>query len=91
MTLSPQIQEGRTALAARRVMDMTMTRLGLEDRVRVRPGVVVVLESYSPRVIRRSIEQAVGAVLASGREAVTVDDVEVALGLARPAASRRLQ
>jgi len=72
---------GERREAARRVMNVTLSRLALEDRIRVRPGALVVLEGYSPRVIRRSVEQAVGAALAAGRTDVTVEDVEVALGL----------
>jgi ATP-dependent Lon protease len=72
---------GERREAARRVMEVTMKRLGLEERVRVSPGVVVVLESFSPRVIRRTLEKAAGAVLAARRDAITVDDVEIALGL----------
>jgi ATP-dependent Lon protease len=68
--------------SARRVMTAALERLGLEDRIRVSPGAVVVLESYSPRVIRRATEKAVGAALAAGRDAVSVEDFEVALGLA---------
>ena len=67
--------------SARRVMTAALERLGLEDRMRVSPGAVVVLESYSPRVIRRATEKAVGAALAAGRDAVSVEDFEVALGL----------
>jgi len=75
--------------SAQRIIECTVDRLGVWDSVRVSPGVAVLLADYSPRLIQRVVEKAVGVAIASGRERIAAEDVEHELGLvARPAPRR---
>ncbi|MFG6488236.1 AAA family ATPase [Roseateles sp. BYS78W] len=67
--------------SAMRVVESTMKRLGVRGVVRVSPGVSVLLADYTPRAIRRVVERAVGAVVVAGRERLSVEDIEAALGM----------
>ena len=83
----PSPEERRES--AQRVVESAMQRLGVRGVMRVSPGVSVLLANYSPRVIQRVVEKAVGAAVVAGRQQLSVDDVETALGLAeRPHAMR---
>jgi ATP-dependent Lon protease len=76
--------------SARRIIECTVERLGLWDSVRVSPGVTVLLADYSPRLIQRVVEKAVGTAIATGRERVDAEDVERELGLVKRPTPRRL-
>lgn len=75
----PTPEERRESAA--RIVDSVLARLGVRASVRVSPGCVVLLEQYSPRVIGRAVERAVGAAVAGGRNRVGIEDIEAALGL----------
>lgn len=68
--------------SAARVVASAMRRLGAGALIRVSPGCVALLAEYSPRIIKRAVERAVAAAAAGARHQVTIDDIEVALGLA---------
>lgn len=67
--------------SAWRIINRTMQRLGVGADMRVSPGIVVLVENYSPRIVQRTVEKAVGAAVAGGRLHLGVDDIEAALGL----------
>jgi ATP-dependent Lon protease len=75
----PTPEERRESAA--RVVDIALARLGVQGAVRVSPGCVALLEQYTPRVIGRAVERAVGAAVAGGRNRVGIEDMEAALGL----------
>lgn len=77
----PSVEERRESAA--RIVESALARLGVREVVRASRGCAVLLAEYSPRVITRAVERAVGAVIAAGRGQLGVDDLEVALGLAR--------
>ena len=68
--------------SAWRIINRTMQRLGVGGVMRSHAGNVVLLENYSPRVIQRVVEKAVGAAVICGRRLLSVDDIEAALGRA---------
>ena len=76
----PSPEERRES--ARRIVESAMEGLGVRNEMRVRPGVIVLLADYTPRVIRRAIEKAVGAAMVAGSCQLGIDELEVALGLA---------
>lgn len=76
--------------SARRIVESAMKRLGVRGVMRVNPGVAVLLADYTPRVIQRVVEKAVGAAVVDGRQRLSVDDMEVALGLAERPRSMRM-
>jgi ATP-dependent Lon protease len=82
----PSPEERRDS--ARRVVESTLARLGVRGVVRVSSGSFALLAEYTPRVIKRAVERAVGAAVATGRDRLSADDFEVALGLA-PGRERR--
>lgn len=67
--------------AALRIAQNTLTKMGLSSLVSVQPGCAVLLEEYSPRVIKRAVERAMTDAYVKGRRKLTVEDLEVALGL----------
>lgn len=67
--------------SAFRVVQSALGKLGVRDSVRVSPGSLVLLAEYSPRVIKRAVEKAVGAAVSKGRDSIGIADFEAALGL----------
>ena len=67
--------------SAARVATAALGRLGVIGLVGVSPGAVAVLAQFSPRVIRRAVEKAAAAAVASGKRMVRAEDIEETLGL----------
>jgi hypothetical protein len=74
--------------SARQIVASALARLGVREVVRGSPGCAVLLAEYAPRVIKRVVERAVAAAVATSRDRIGVDDIEAALGLA-PVRERR--
>ena len=74
--------------AALRIAQNTLVKMGLPASVSVQPGCAVLLEEYSPRVIKRAVEKAMTDAYVRGRRKLTVEDLEVALGLGDTAPMR---
>ena len=76
--------------SATRIVSSCLARIGVLHFIGVSRGAVRVLSDYSPRVIRRSVEKAVGAAVVGGRRMVTDIEIEKVLGItAQPAATVR--
>ena len=67
--------------ASRRIVTSVLGRLDAAGSVTVSEGVHVLLALYSPRVIRRAAERALAITVSAGRDRVSVQDVERALGI----------
>jgi ATP-dependent Lon protease len=75
---------------AQRIIDCTLDRLGVRDSENVSPGVTVLLEDVTPRMIQRLLEKTAGAALVAGRQRVAAEDIECELGLIERPRLRRL-
>lgn len=81
----PKPEERR--MSTQRIIEKTIERMGASPLVKPAAGCTVVLENYSPRVIARTIEKAVGSAIAVSRRKITSEDVEAALGTTSPTKS----
>jgi hypothetical protein len=76
--------------SATRIVSSCLARIGVLHFIGVSRGAVRVLSDYSPRVIRRAVEKAVGAAVVAGIRMVSDVEIEKVLGIAaQPAATGR--
>ena len=76
--------------SATRIVSSCLARIGVLHFIGVSRGAVRVLSDYSPRVIRRGVEKAVGAAVVAGSRMVSDVEIEKKLGItAQPAATGR--